>query len=530
MAVGVILVLSVSLVTVLTMTAEGSRSAAYGNASETAYALAESGLNDAVAVLNGAYALGTVAYPGDSSLLPVRTTQVGNGSISWGGTLQQVSGAPWTWQWSITSTGSVANPTGPGAAPARSVVTAVVPVVLPADQSISSLSVLNWIYAGTDITFTSSVAVGSPVYASRDLTLANTSTIKGVAAKIGVGRNLYLSQPQNQIGLTGGSDPRIGEVHVVGQCSSKANPTLHACGPTSAGWDSDKVYATTANGSIPPNFVTGPSITCCAPVGGSIAPASGGATSTLGFWYVNAAPGPDHPCDSATLTGTPPTFDTADNAINDSATPVTPFNLTPPTSYTCKVTAGGSVIGELSWNASTKVLTVNGTVFIDGSADIDRGGYYAGGTVFSYSGNGTIYLSGTFSIKNAIMCAVAAASDCNFTAGAWNPNQQSLVVIADGDGGGGGAQSQGNIVNAGVGIQLVSSSFQGALIANKSVGGGSATSSEDQGPIVSAYGQVVAGQSGTMSFPTTGFAPTGTGGVTQPLAPGTLLAPLDFSG
>jgi hypothetical protein len=61
-------------------------------------------------------------------------------------------------------------------------------------------------------------------------------------------------------------------------------------------------------------------------------------------------------------------------------------------------------------------------------------------------------------------------------------------VIADGDGGGGGAQSQGNVVNAGVGIQLVSSSFQGALIANKSVGGGSATSSEDQGPIVSAYG------------------------------------------
>jgi hypothetical protein len=355
-------------------------------------------------------------------------------------------------------------------------------------------------------------------------------TIKGVAAKIAVGRNLYLGQPQNQIGLTGGVDTRIGEIHVVGQCSSKVNPTLHTCGPTTSGWDTDNVFATVADGTIPAGFVTPPLITCCSPVGGSIAPASGGPLSTMGFWYANAAPGPDHPCDASAVSGTPPTFDTGDNAINDSATPTTPFDLTPPSSYACQVIAGGSVIGELSWNASTKVLTVNGTVFIDGSADIDRGGYYAGGTVFTYRGNGTLYLSGTFAVKNAIMCAVAGSSDCNFTAGAWNPNQNALVVIAGGGGGGGGAQSQGNVVNAGVGIQLVSASFQGALVANKSVGGGSATSSKDQGPIVSIYGQVVAGQSGDMSFPMTGFAPTGTGGVTQQLSPGKLLPPLNFGG
>src|SRR6185312_5289998 len=109
---------------------------------------------------------------------------------------------------------------------------------------------------------------------------------------------------------------------------------------------------------------------------------------------------------------------------------------------------------ELSWNASTKVLTVNGTIFIDGSVAIDRSGF-SGTPVFTYDGLGTIYASGTFAIKNSIMCAVATAVDCNTAAGAWDPAQKALVVIADGDGGFGGAQSQGNVVDPGIGIALV---------------------------------------------------------------------------
>ena len=249
----------------------------------------------------------------------------------------------------------------------------------------------------------------------------------------------------------------------------------------------------------------------------------------LGFWYVNAAPGPRHPCDPATRTGTPPTFDTGDETINGSATPVAPFDLTPTTSYTCKVSVGGTVVGELSWNASARVLTVNGTVFIDGSANFDRTGF-PGGTVFTYAGSGTIYLSGTFAIKSTIMCAVVSGSDCNFAAGAWNPNDKVLVVVADGDGGWGTAQSQGNVVDPGIGIQLVSSSFQGALIANKAIGGGSSTTSKIQGPIVSVYGEVVAGQSGAMSFPSLNWAPSGTGGLTGSVPAGKLLAPLDYAG
>ena len=67
-------------------------------------------------------------------------------------------------------------------------------------------------------------------------------------------------------------------------------------------------------------------------------------------------PGPTWNCDAATKSGPVPVFDnnsTLDLAIGGSV-PGT-FDLTPGTSYTCKTLAG-----ELSWNAATKKLTVEG--------------------------------------------------------------------------------------------------------------------------------------------------------------------------
>src|SRR5207249_4622263 len=72
----------------------------------------------------------------------------------------------------------------------------------------------------------------------------------------------------------------------------------------------------------------------------------------------------------------PPTFDPTVAAATDTDANKLLYknnnagliNLTPSSSYTCKNTNG-----ELSWNASTKVLTVKCTIFIDGSAKIDNG-------------------------------------------------------------------------------------------------------------------------------------------------------------
>ena len=242
----------------------------------------------------------------------------------------------------------------------------------------------------------------------------------------------------------------------------------------------------------------------------------------MGFWYQNAQLGPFIPCNGPAAPRQP-VFDTGDNTINNSATPSTPFNLTPSTGdYTCKNVVGGQTLGELTWNASTKKLKLQGTMFIDGSATVDSVGY-PGNPVFEYDGQGTLVLSGTFAVKNAKICAVVTGNNCNVAAGAWNPNNEAFIVVADGDGGGGGAQSQGNIVDPGNGIQLKSSSFQGALIANKNIK--VETTSDEQGPMVSVYHWVESGQTGTLTFPAVHFAPSGGGGITQPLPPAQLLSP-----
>ena len=99
-------------------------------------------------------------------------------------------------------------------------------------------------------------------------------------------------------------------------------------------------------------------------------------------------------------------------------------------------------------------------------------------------------------------------------------------MIADGDGGSGGAQSQGNVVAAGDGIELVSSSFQGALIANKSVGQHDARS--DQGPMVSVYNRVYSGQTGDAHVPDRELRARRRRGVTEPAPAGALLPAVDF--
>ena len=71
------------------------------------------------------------------------------------------------------------------------------------------------------------------------------------------------------------------------------------------------------------------------------------------------------------------------------------------------------------WNATTKTLTVNGTIFIDGSASITNG------TLNQYNGQATLYLSGVFYFNNSRSSAAASrARDCDFAA--WNPNTEML--------------------------------------------------------------------------------------------------------
>lgn len=535
MALGVMLVLTIVLTTVITFTAAGARDSHRVNAGQKATALAEAGLNNALAVLNQNYpatpTAATPAYPGNPALLPSRTTAYPTGNATWGGTLEiSPLGAQWADEWRITSTGSVANPTGPGAAPVTRTVRAVVPIIVPATVPVTGQSPLNFIYAFNDVTFLQSVVVASPVYATDDLVLQNTSTISEKAGKIGVEGDVYLTSPQNRIGHVNGSSagaPPVGnevpQIHIEGECSSQANPTLHNCN-----WgDPDKIWSVTENNSIPLGFLSYiPQLTCCGPypTNPNLTPVVA-SDSDMGLAYRNADLGPRRQC----LTGsTPFTFDGAggpDNLINNSATPTgsTPIDLTPNASYTCK-----SARGELSWNNATKILTVDRTVFIDGSITISS----PTSDEATYVGKGVIYATGTFSMKNTLLCVKTTGSGnnakCDTLDGAWDPDVGALFIIADGDGGYDSTQSQGNNVESGEGIKLKGASFQGALIANKEID--IDTTSSMQGPMLSVYASVYAGQSNVLTFPSIYFPASGTSNVAGPPPTPQLLPPQQFGG
>jgi len=260
----------------------------------------------------------------------------------------------------------------------------------------------------------------------------------------------------------------------------------------------------------------------------------------MGYWYQNADLGPYSPCTSKT--GTPPIFDTAspvpDNSINWSATPTTAINLTPPgATYTCQSKAGSTVLGELSWDATAKLLTVKGTIFIDGSI------YIAPGATARYTGEATIVASGTFGMKGNDICAthVGYTGACDFTATSpWDPTKSALVIVADGAAGAGNAQGQGSDFNTGEGIEVKGAGFQGALIANHAIR--TETTSKMQGPMISVYPVVVvppvpgavdgvfAGQSNDLIFPPLLFAPSGGGGIISDPPKPLLLPPQNFGG
>ena len=121
--------------------------------------------------------------------------------------------------------------------------------------------------------------------------------------------------------------------------------------------------------------------------------------------------------------GTPPVFDnnypTRDNSV------ATSFDLTPASSYTCRVGPSGSPSGELSWNATTKVLTVSGTIFIDGSAKVSN-------SLAQYNGQAALYLSGTFLVTGKL-CGGISGGNCDFAS--WNPNTEMLTVVTNSTGG-----------------------------------------------------------------------------------------------
>ena len=474
MAVGILGVLSFTGATMIYYSSTNARSAEVSVDSTSAYSLAEAGINEMMAVLsrpeNNALNPYLLGYQADGTVVHTTSTYDG-GTVEWWATLTQTVG---TSTWNLTSVGKVKNASG-RISDVQRTLTAKVPVIPTYTQPLNNPS-WNFIYsrstgATCDMTVTQSVIINSPLYVAGNLCLQNTAAIN--AGPLIVHGSLAMSQSANRAGT---STTPLNQLHVKNGCKWKNNPQHNPCQQGLGDSGYDNVWATSISNN--------PAV--------SEAP-----TVDWDPWYLNANPGPYYPC--LTTSGTPPAFDN-DQGSAASPNPAkrnhslsTVQNLTPSTSYTCASSAG-----ELSWNATTRVLTANGTIFIDGSATIQNG------AVNTYVGSATIYLSGTLLIKNSKLCQATTGSGASTTCttSGWDPAQRMLVFVTNGNGSAGGAQGQ---VNSGDGVQMISAYAQGALYATNAID--IDTTSQFDGPLDGST--VMLGQSTSSSFPGLSFVPAG---------------------
>ena len=490
MSVGMIAVLSIVGTTMLVYTTSNARSGVVSKDNERAFSLAEAGLNNAMAVLslptNNAL---------ESTLLPSTEATASSapyegGTSKWYGTLDRAAA-----MWTVTSLGLYDNPTGVGVAQVRRKLVAKVPII-PTNTQTNNNPAWNYIYARAtgstcDVTLNNNLSGQSRFYVAGNLCLDNNVDI--TSESLIVQGNVDLSNNAD-IGTSG---TRV-EAYVGGNCRYGGGSWATCTGNQDSRHIFSKLMPT---GSVGVN---------------NTAPVIPEPTADLALWYEDAAPGPAQSCTASS--GTPPTFDNDYPNRNNS---LGTFELTPATSYMCRVGPGANStlssainasqttlsvaspsgfpttafririddeqmnvtggfgtntwtvtrgangttaaahvtsqtvtwddsnnIGLILWNATTKTLTLKGTIFIDGSASITNG------TVNKYDGQSTLYLSGVFYINNSSkLCGGVSGSDCAFAA--WNPNNELLTVVTNGSGG---------VAGAGNGILIDNNAqFQGGL-------------------------------------------------------------------
>jgi hypothetical protein len=456
-ALGVMIVLTVLCTATFSYAQSNQASARMSSGRQAAGAMAEAGINAAFNVLSkpSNNALTATLLPACTGTADCDKITDGSSYALFGGTLalDPVSKVA---TWTLVSTGYVLTN---GAATYATHSLKAIATITPTLTQPANNPAWNYIYAFHPATpgvcdeiIQQSVTVASPFFVKGNLCLQNTATI--VSGPLDVSGSLTLQQKANGVGTP--SNP-ISDAHIADGCQYWNKAADLPCKG-----NADNVYAKVLD-------------TTPVPI-----PQPMPAWDT---WYQNGSPGPNFPCESSS--GTVPLFDTSPPDGRNNTYGAAPFNLTPAISYTCK-----NVNGELSWNAATHVLTVSGTIFIDGSAYINNG------AVNTYTGQATLYLSGTFLLKNSKLCAGVNAGGTSCDTAGWDPNTTLLGIITNGSGG---------QVNSWDGVQLVSAMYQGALFASADID--TDTTSNADGPLCASA--VNLGQSANTSFPAITILPIG---------------------
>ena len=475
MAVGILGVLTLTGGTLVYYSSANMRSAEFSTDNASAYDLAEAGINEMMAVLskpqNNALNKYLLGYE-DGGTIEQTVHEYGSGTVTWWGTLDEPAAT-----WTLNSVGTIKNPTGATGEVTRTL-SAKVPVTPVVSQPLNNPA-WNYVYSTQvtggecDMTLDNTVHIRTRVYVAGNLCLDNSATIDGGSNVALVVQGMVTQKKNaNRIGEPSGTGygPLL-EAHVRNGCKWGTNTLHDPCqqGAGSAGFDG--LWATTISNN--PQTLVRP-------------------VADWDGWYLNGAPGPYYPC--ITQSGTPPTFDndqglaSSPDVSKRNTSLVGSFNIVGATSYSCST---GS--GSLTWDATNRLLTVSGTIFIDGHVHFEP----SGSTPVQYNGQASIYASGSILVKNAKICGGISGSDCDFAS--WNPNTEMLTLVSNGSGG----QTD---VDTGVSVEVKSASMQGALYATNKVR--LDTSSRVDGPMVGS--EVVLGQSiQTDDFETITSVPVG---------------------
>jgi hypothetical protein len=227
--------LAIAGTTAIGYSTTNARTSYRSSADQKAYALAEAGVNNAMAVLslpeNNAL---------DPYLLPTRTMTAEGGTVTYSGVLDQSTAT-----WRIISTALTRNPTGPSASPVRRVLTVDVPVDASFSQPLNNMA-WNYIWAKAtgstcDMTIGQSVNVATPLFVEGNLCLQNTATISG--GPLVVKGSLTMSQKANGVGQPGN---KVNEAHIGGACQYWNKAADYPCQGAS-----DNVYAKVLDSSVP---------------------------------------------------------------------------------------------------------------------------------------------------------------------------------------------------------------------------------------------------------------------------------------
>jgi Tfp pilus assembly protein PilX len=467
-ALAVMLVVTVMVTSVIAYTSSTSRDAALKRSGQSAYALAEAGVNQALAQLYSHYysSSGTAInnttmyssswFTGTSSQQSPTSTAACTATSScmaWGVVSWTPTGSAGTTKGTLVlrGRGTAPNPTG-GTALTRTVTETLQVKQVPELKKTPSY----WlgIYSGAtgsacDLTLGQGVTATAPIYVAGNLCVNQSAAINGPGVTLKVLGNVTL---QNGTSNIGGSSA-IKSAAIGGGCVKGSGSLTPPCRINSA---STQIWDLTGNTNAP-------------------------------------TPTPD-PLPSVDWTGVQQQQAAATTSCTSgySLTAAT-FNLTGNTTYSCTVTdSTGAVLGSISYNAPNKTLTVSGVVYLSGSLSLSNT------AAVTYSGIASLFVAGTITAANgSALCAHVSGSTCDFanatnsaSSGYWDTTQSVLIL-----------QSQGSITAQNL-------AFQGGMYSTTLInlgGGQSAT----QGPLVSPQ-VITPGQQLNTSFPAFPFVFSGT--------------------